>query len=275
MLGTFLRQCNIVKSVPVVEFLQEKDCDSTINYSINPKKALTELTLCGKYSFKFLKEVNALTLKGEQWSLQLGLIDFEKKFGFVYFGGAPFIFKWFNQNLKPDQWQHLCYTVTSKEIHVVMNGEVLLNQTHDSPKFALLQPKLMLGGDDESMRLQGKITEVNLWSHALDLEQLISLSTTCEAKNISIPDLFSWKSISTDASNTTCLNYGMIEKDAEFCERSYPKRITVIEYQTNFETSNYMCQSFGGSLFLPKSNNDTEQLGFLIKVRKNYFVKSV
>ena len=69
-----------------------------------------------------------------------------------------------------------------------MNGEVLLNQTHDSPNFVLLQPKLKLGGDDESIRLQGKVTEVNLWSQALELEQLISLSTTCEAKNISIPD---------------------------------------------------------------------------------------
>ena len=268
MLGTFLGHCNIAKSVPVIEFLQGKDCDSIINLSINPSKAITELTLCGKYSFKFLKKVNALTLKGEQWTLQLGLIDFDKKFGFVYLQeDVPFIFKWFNQNLKPDQWQHLCYTVSSKRIHVVMNGEVLLNQTHNFPKFALLQPKLMLGGDDESMRLQGKITEVNLWSHALELEQLISLSTTCEAKNIPIPDLFSWKSISTDATNSTCFNYGMIEKDAEFCERSYPKRITVIEYLTNFETSNYMCQSFGGSLFLPKSNNDTEELGSLIKVK--------
>ena len=86
---------------------------------------------------KFLKKVNALELKGLTWSLELGLIDFDKKFGFMYFGDAPFIFKWFNQNLKPDQWQHLCYTVTSKEIHVVMNGEVLLNQTQDCPKCTL------------------------------------------------------------------------------------------------------------------------------------------
>ena len=148
---------------------------------------------------------------------------------------------------------------------LVMNGEVLLNQTQDCPKCTLLQPTLSLGGAG-SNRINGKITEVYLWSHALELEQLISLTTTCEAKNIPIPDLFSWKSISTDATNSSCFNYGMIEKDAEFCERSYPKRITVIEYRTNFETSNYMCQAFGGSLFVPKSNNDSEELGSLIKV---------
>ena len=267
LLGFFLIQnrhcCNAANSVPVIEFLQEKDCGSTtINYSINSSKGITELTSCGKYSFKFLKKFKPLKLEGSNWSITLNLNDFEKKFGFVDYGGAPYMYKWFNQNLKPDQWQHLCYTVTSKEIHVVMNGEVLLNQMQDCPKCTLLQPKLSLG----TYRFQGKITEVYLWSHALALDKLISLTTTCDAKNIPIPDLFSWKSISTDATNTTCFNYGIIEKDAEFCERSYPKRNAVIEYKTNFETSNYMCQSFGGRLFLPKSNNDTEELGSLIKV---------
>ena len=155
-----------------------------------------------------------------------------------------------------------------------MNGEVLLNQTQDCQNCTLLQPKLLLGGA-EPHRLQGKITEVYLWSHALALDKLISLTTTCDAKNIPIPDLFSWKSISTDATNTTCFNYGMIEKDAEFCERSYPKRIAVIEYRTNFETSNYVCRAFGGSLFVPKSNNDREELGSLIKVRIESFGKSI
>ena len=94
----------------------------------------------------------------------------------------------------------------------------------------------------------------------------IKQNHACEVKNIPIADLFSWKSISTDTSNSTCVNFVMIEKDAEYCERSYPKRIAVIEYQTNFEASNYMCQAFGGRLFLPKSDNDSEELGSLIKV---------
>ena len=58
----------------------------------------------------------------------------------------------------------------------------------------------------------------------------------------------------------------MIEKDAEYCERSYPKRITVFEYRTNFETSNYMCQAFGGNFFYAKSNIEIEELRSLIKV---------
>ena len=94
----------------------------------------------------------------------------------------------------------------------------------------------------------------------------IKQNHACEVKSIPIADLFSWKSISTDTSNSTCVNFVMIEKDAEYCERSYPKRITVFEYRTNFETSNYMCQAFGGNFFYAKSNIEIEELRSLIKV---------
>ena len=170
------RFCNATTSVPAVEFLQEKDCDSILEISINPNtenSIISEFTACGTYSFKFLKPVKPFVLKGSTWSTYLLMNNFEKKYGFVSLGGALYIFKWTNQNLKPDQWQHICYTVTSKKLHVVLNGEVVVNQTLECPNCNLLQPKLLLRGE-------GKIAQVNLWSHSLELQQVISWTTTCE-----------------------------------------------------------------------------------------------
>ena len=44
----------------------------------------------------------------------------------------------------------------------------------------------------------------------------------------------------------------------------------LIEDQKDFDTSNYLCQAYGGKLFVPKCHNDLKRISVLIEQSKGY-----
>ena len=80
--------------------------------------------------------------------LILSIFDFENKKGEVIYQGAFYPFSFHNQTILPESWQYVCLVVTSIQIKVVWNGELLYKQHYkfEVPKEVIKNTKLWLGG---------------------------------------------------------------------------------------------------------------------------------
>ena len=113
--------------------------------------------------------------------LILDIFDFETKKGEVFYQGAYYPFYFHNQNVTPDSWQYICLVISSIQIKIVWNGEILLSQCKlDLSTAEIKDTKLWLGGGlfydmESNQRLRGMIANADFWNSALQDDDLISI----------------------------------------------------------------------------------------------------
>ena len=173
-----------------------------------------------------------------------------------------------NHSLKPDQWQHLCFSVSSKQVQIVMNGVILQNETMDYTSEEITSDEMWIGGivgDKvyEDRRMEGAITEVHIWNETLESKYLVSITSLNVGHTVTLPPAsFSWQTLKMQ-SNTSCVEYIMLDRiDETFHENS--QKNVLIEYWADFNSSNYLCQAFGGKLLVPKTDHDLNEVSSLI-----------
>ena len=203
------------------------------------------------------------------------MMDFEEKLALLKFAGAVFFLDFANQDIKPDEWQNLCISVSvyHNQIKIVMNGEILFDEKEvDLSNKKVLSDKLWLGGSGGSKpwftnrRLEGTITDMHLWNESLSFDFLKSITKTGTIITAPVPDLFSWSTFEME-SNISCVEY--IMKDELFHEKSQTN--ILIEYLADFNSANYLCQAFGGKLLVPKTDQELNELSSLIHQSENCF----
>ena len=226
---------------------------------------IDEFTFCGKYYFRFLRRSFLMSVEPD---LILSIFDFENKKGEVIYQGAFYPFSFHNQTILPESWQYVCLVVTSIQIKVVWNGELLYKQHYkfELPKEVIKNTKLWLGGalfHDVNRRLEGMIANAKFWNNALQDDDLISITTNNKRVISSAKyDLLS----STIPKNSSCIDYLILdENDYLFQDHNKHVHNILIEYKTDFDSSNFICQGYGGNLTLPKNEEDLKTLGNLIK----------
>ena len=116
------------KQVSVLKFKGGEECSSNlVGVPITTSTAsslLDEFTFCGKYYFRFLRYS---FLIGMEPDLTLKITDFENKVGYLRMQGLYYKFNFTNQPVTTDSWQYICVAVSSIQIKVILNGEVLLS----------------------------------------------------------------------------------------------------------------------------------------------------
>ena len=108
---------------------------------------ITEFTFCGKYYFKHLKDSILMYLEEPQTYLRI--LDFDEKFGVLSHEGATHFFEFQNQNIIPDQWQQVCFARCPNAMKIILNSELVFNETTKNIKtnIADTTKTLWLGGE--------------------------------------------------------------------------------------------------------------------------------
>ena len=199
--------CN--NHVLVMRYNKRNDCQNPLAL-IKPNKTFSEFTYCGKYNLRFLR--NIILMDGANFDLRIFITDFERKIGFLRYDGGSYLFDFKHQNLNPDEWHHICFSISINQLMIVLNGHILLNEKVDLVTKEILNPGLWLGGTNSTSkryldrRFVGLITDVHLWSQSLTIADIVSITETNTISNTLFPDLFTWPKFRIN-SNTTCIEY--------------------------------------------------------------------
>ena len=119
---------------------------------------------------------------GMEPDIILTIADFENKLGFLMHRGVYYRFQFQNQSVTPDSWQYICLAVSSIQIKIIWNGEILTSVSKvDEPKEEIKDTRLWLGGalffgELRNRRFEGMITNANFWNNALGDDDLISIT---------------------------------------------------------------------------------------------------
>ena len=106
---------------------------------------ITEFTFCGKYYFRHLKDSILMYLEEPQTYLRI--LDFDEKFGVLSHEGATYFFEFQNQNIIPDQWQQICFARCPNSMKIILNNELVFNETAKDLGTNVSNTTLWLGGE--------------------------------------------------------------------------------------------------------------------------------
>ena len=263
------------KQVSVLKYKGGKECSSDlvgvpIKSTSSASSLLDEFTFCGKYYLRF---VRYSTLMGIEPDLILKIWDFDNKVGFLTHQGIYYKFYFPNITVTPDSWQYICFTISSIQIKIVWNGEILLN-THklELQTAQIKDTKLWLGGGlfcdcESNQRLGGMIAKAYFWDKALQDDDLISITTNKNVIASAKYDLLS----NITLKNSSCMEFLILDENHVLFQGSKSQSHSqnlLFEFKTDFNSANYICESYGGNLTLPKNEEDLEILGHLIHLSK-------
>ena len=190
----------------VVEFKEVNQCPQLNEpILINTASTFDEITVCTKFSLKFLRQTGFMQLSSTISNMSLFAIllrDFSKNYGFVKFHGVFHMFQWPEQTMKPDIWQQMCATVSNTQIIIALNGNVILNEIIISSNLTSKENKqanFWLARNNEDgvhnfHNFVGSMSWVYLWSQKLEISEMIHMTNSCKLINTT-PDLFIWDSI--------------------------------------------------------------------------------
>merc|ERR1712062_565124 len=127
--------------------------------------------------------------------------------------------------MKPESWQHVCLSLTTFSMKLVLNGEVVVNASPNSMMNEFTETYLWLGGENKPKRkhrrFEGIITSIYLWPKSFTLDDLILITTANKnSESISIPTLFSWQIFQLENS-PSCVEYEYLEKNDPLFEESF------------------------------------------------------
>ena len=257
------------KQVSVLKYKGGNECSSAlVGVTTKPYSSTSslhdEFTFCGKYYFRFLR---SSCLMGLEPDLILKITDFENNLGFLMLQGVYYRFSFPNHKVTPDSWQHLCLAISSNQIKIVLNGQIILSDPKLDIIAEIKETKLWLGGalfsdKEPNRRLGGMIAHANFWNNALQDEELILITTN---NNITSEkyDLLSY----TIPKSSSCIDYLVVDENDELFQELYPEDF-LIEYRVDFDSSRYLCEGYGGNITLPKNTEDLKTLGYFIKQSK-------
>ena len=184
LLSLALGSCS--KQISVLKYKGGNECSNALVgvpiKSISPSSSLiNEFTFCGKYYFRFLRRSFLMSIKPD---LILDILNFEKKKGEVFYQGAYYPFFFHNQTVTPDSWQYICLAVSTNQVTVIWNGEILYKgYKFDGSKKVIKDMKIWLGGalsfsdSIQNRRFEGMIVNTNFWNSPLQDDDLISITT--------------------------------------------------------------------------------------------------
>ena len=83
----------------------------------------------------------------EEPQTYLRILDFDEKFGVMSHEGATYFFEFQNQNMKPDQWQQICFARSPNAMKIILNEELVFDETTKDIETNISDTILWLGGE--------------------------------------------------------------------------------------------------------------------------------
>ena len=216
------------------------------------------LTLCIR--FKLKSELSTITLfssKDGQLALYLKFLEGKGRFAF---NGQSLIFKIPEKHgIQPFHWHHLCLKSNDVLQEVVVDGRMwhfgknvikanektILNQIVLGSAYQVVYP--------DAIDFQGEISELNIWSTAISLKDLMEMTNNCGDPKL-VPDLLRWSKsrvsmIFGDHYQTDINLLCLYAEDSRKIHKLFP-------YQRNQDEALFLCQNLNGRLAYPTNKDE-------------------
>ena len=162
-----------------------------------------------------------------------------------------------DSGIRPFYWHHICVSLNEKTYWVVVDGQQWSNGTHKMKPFQNVSVnQLFMGSSMDQWAAAaddfiGELSELNIWSNSLSLDNLIFITNSCSYPK-PVPDILQWLNI-TNSMLTGYSNHQRTIK--KLCskgktETSYHKLIPHFQDQDGALKT---CKVLNGQLASPKS----------------------
>ena len=167
--------------------------------------------------------------------------------------------------LTPYVYEHLCFSHNMTHYKVLVEGEVwyeelIIEENIPKLKKPFEDKDFVVGPNLGTYKMQyfnGKITEINVYSNSFTIEELTTITTTCE--KVSIGNKMSdWSDVKE--TDLTIPEGAIVETEMRKTERMCSSRlknlITLMPFPTSMNEANIACQAFGAQMLQPFASSD-------------------
>ena len=161
--------------------------------------------------------------------------------------------------------EHLCFSHNMTHYKVLVEGElwyeeVIIEENILKLKKPFEDKDFVVGPNLGTYKMQyfnGKITEINVYSNSFTIEELTTITTTCE--KVSIGNKMSdWSDVKE--TDLTIPEGAIVETEMRKTERMCSSRlknlITLMPFPSSMEEANIACQAFGAQMLQPFASSD-------------------
>ena len=200
------------------------------------------------------------------------LLNFvQNNYGFLHFHKDMYVMYELRENVLPLKWYHICASYQRYHIHMVVNGEMVINKAIESLKSLknyniTLQPQLAVGYcPDSGFNIgplngitRGILTDLNIWSKALTTTEMKKFTEDCQLPT-SVPDLYNWNGNQITEKGTYAKSLNL---SADYvCDDKEEDSVTILlPHAQTYNKAKIMCQLLGGQLPLPKNQSQLRKL---------------
>ena len=253
--------CWCKETVTVVDLLPsnsppEQDKRTVLSLTKNLEVGVP-LTFCLRFNLQDrISAKYMVTIKDEKLALklrfQLGLGKFQLNEGEFYFKIPK------ESGIRPFYWHHICISLNEETYWVVVDGQQWSSGTHKIKPFQNISInqffmgstyKLVNNGREDNFI--GKMSELNMWSNSLSLNNLIDITESCIYPK-PVPDNLQWLNITNSMLTGDNNHQRTIEQVCSQgkTEASYHKLIPHLQDQDGAMKT---CKVLNGQLASPKS----------------------
>ena len=177
-------------------------------------------------------------------------------------GKFTYSFDWKN-NLKMSYstWNSFCVTFQSANLNFAINGKLILNLTEEKQKeYDKIDVSRIALGDK---LFSGQISEFNLWSRGLSVEEIQQFSIGCDSnfEEKSKP-VFGWSStnFSIQGSYVVALPFPREPFCQEKTDLNHQTKLFLFPNYLKYDYCRDKCDAINGNIFYPKNENNFQYL---------------
>ena len=277
-----------------------------LDFKKTPPKNLTSFSYCFRFEFLSLN-YQCLFYEGYP-NVKVNFPEPSKDYGFVYFLGHAFIFTLPKHvHIYPKEWYHMCVShelkSNQKMIKAYFNGHKIVDATRSTTKkLVKFNDKWTLGfckyykfdGHTVLSPLttvtRGAISDFNLWSKALNDDEMISFTKACTRPGLPLlpaADLINWDdmnhmdhahceendhkrkrrgAVCVSSPESTCVSVGDAVHLMSLTWVCQKRAVSTLIFETNtiFDDAMSWCNQLGGEIPIPKTQNETIALSKML-----------
>ena len=169
-------------------------------------------------------------------------LDVSTQMGVLFIGKGSMIFSILENSLHPNQWNHVCMSISQHDYTLVANGYFWFKAEHSvDPNTTILANQIILGKAAEkiasSNEFIGALSELNIWKQSISLDELIKLTNSCQ--------------ILTPKAHLIDWNEAQITgnvQDLDFCNFENQGIEQFVPFHLNLEYAGDICKTLGATL---------------------------
>ena len=191
------------------------------------------------------------------------ILRFSISLGIAIINSVSLVFKIPKDNaVRPFHWHHICVSSREDSYTIVLDGQQWYHANHTlgSSQTSSLK-RLDLGSTNEywiypeGINFRGLLSELNVWSKALSISQMVKITRNC-GKIDPIPDLLKW----SELPNSTIRGSKHIKNIENICHDKNATSLTykILPYLHDQDNAIHVCKILDGELAFPNSVNELQ-----------------